>query len=139
MAYKVAGVAVDYLRHAFGSVQMHDVAGAADAPSIGRHPLLIVSSTFGAGGLPRSAHAFRDAIQSQELVVRNLAYGIVCLGDRSFKSTFCGAGRHWNDLLTQSGARLKGRILNLDTGMGLFDEAEVQQWAQAWVVAVSEP
>lgn len=138
MAHRVAGFAVDFLICAFDSIQVHDVACAGGALSGDKHPLLIVSSTFGTGELPRSAHPFREAIENDELIVRDTAYGIICLGDRSFRASFCGAGRQWYGLLSRSGGNFKGPILNLDMCLRQIDVPAIHRWSQAWIASMSE-
>ncbi len=137
MAHRVAGFACDFLACAFASIQLHDAANALGALVGGNHHLLVVSSTFGAGKLPRSARPLQQTLETGELDLSGIEYGIICLGDRSFQATFCGAGREWNKLLGERGGHLRGPILNLDMCLSQIDVPAIHRWTRAWIASMN--
>ena len=60
-----------------------------------------------------------------------MAYGLIALGDITYKDTFCEGG-FVRQLLTELGARRVGEILNHDASSGTLPEEVAAQWIVPW-------
>ncbi|HBO23264.1 MULTISPECIES: flavodoxin [unclassified Providencia] len=92
---------------------------------------LIVTSSTGQGDFPDTIaplfYEIKDVLGYQP----DLRYGIIALGDSSYES-FCGAAKHFDELLTeQSGTRI-GDVLFIDATEVDTPEEFAKAWIQAW-------
>lgn len=94
---------------------------------------LIISSTYGNGDVPDNAQAFFADLESNRPDLSNVDYGIVALGDTTYKATFCHGGLSFDRLLTELGARRTGAPLLCDASSGDLAEDLACPWATAWV------
>ncbi|MGK5056786.1 sulfite reductase subunit alpha [Janthinobacterium sp. LB2P49] len=86
---------------------------------------LFVVSTYGEGDAPDNAAAFMGRLMTGELVLPQLHYAVLALGDRSY-GQFCGFGRALDAwLATQGASRLFERI-EVDRSAS----AAIEQWFQ---------
>lgn len=86
---------------------------------------LFLVSTYGEGDAPDNAAAFMGRLMTGELVLPQLHYGVLALGDRSY-GQFCGFGRALDAwLATQGASRLFERI-EVDRSAS----AAIEQWFQ---------
>jgi len=94
---------------------------------------LVVSSTYGNGDVPDNAQAFFAALSEAKPDLSNVVYGLVALGDTTYKATFCEGGLQFDRLLTQLGARRAGEPLKHDASSGTLPEDVAAEWAQGWI------
>jgi MioC protein len=94
---------------------------------------LICSSTYGNGDVPDNAQAFFASLESARPNLSGVTYGVIGLGDRTYKDTFCQGGVRFDELLTQLGARRAGDILKHDASSGTLPEEVAAQWVVPWV------
>jgi len=94
---------------------------------------LICTSTYGAGDVPDNAQALFNSLETQKPNLSNVTYGVIALGDRTYKDTFCHGGIRFDKLLTQLGARRAGDILMHDASSGTLPEELAAQWVVPWV------
>jgi len=94
---------------------------------------LIVTSTYGAGDVPDNAQAFYAAIEAQRPALGHVSFGIVALGDRTYKTTYCEGGLKFGRLLSELGARRAGEPLLHDASAGTLPEELAAEWVVAWV------
>lgn len=94
---------------------------------------LICTSTYGAGDVPDNAQALFNSLETQKPDLSNVTYGVIALGDRTYKDTFCQGGIRFDKLLTQLGARRAGDILMHDASSGTLPEELAAQWIVPWV------
>jgi MioC protein len=94
---------------------------------------LICSSTYGNGDVPDNAQAFFASLESVRPNLSAVTYGVIGLGDRTYKDTFCQGGVRFDELLTQLGARRAGDILKHDASSGTLPEEVAAQWVVPWV------
>jgi sulfite reductase alpha subunit-like flavoprotein len=59
-------------------------------------------------------------------------YGVIALGDRTYKDTYCQGGMRFDALLTQLGARRAGEVLLHDASSGTLPEEVAAQWIVPW-------
>lgn len=94
---------------------------------------LICTSTYGNGDVPDNAQALFASLESVRPDLSGLTYGLIALGDRTYKDTFCQGGLRFDALLTELGARRAGEILKHDASSGTMPEEVAAQWVVPWV------
>ncbi|HME31598.1 MAG TPA: flavodoxin domain-containing protein [Terriglobales bacterium] len=102
---------------------------------------LICTSTYGQGDVPDNAQALFNSLESEKPNLADVMYGVIALGDRTYKDTYCHGGIRFDKLLTELGARRVGDILTHDASSGTLPEEVAAQWVVPWVeqhVASSE-
>ena len=66
--------------------------------------LLVISSTFGDGELPKNARLFAQWMEQQSSeLLKGLAYGVLGIGSSIYEN-YCAAGMYLNELLERKGA-----------------------------------
>jgi len=102
---------------------------------------LICTSTYGQGDVPDNAQALFNSLESEKPNLADVMYGVIALGDRTYKDTYCHGGIRFDKLLSELGARRAGDILTHDASSGTLPEEVAAQWVVPWVeqhVASSE-
>ena len=94
---------------------------------------LICTSTYGNGDVPDNAQALFSSLETEKPDLSNVLYGIIALGDTTYKDTFCQGGKRFDELLTQLGAKRAGEILMHDASSGTLPEEMAAQWVVPWV------
>lgn len=94
---------------------------------------LICTSTYGAGDVPDNAQALFNSLETERPKLSNITYGVIALGDRTYKDTFCQGGMRFDKLLTDLGAKRAGEILMHDASSGTLPEEMAAQWVVPWV------
>lgn len=120
------------------TIQMMD---GLDATVFGNGNIfLICTSTYGQGDVPDNAQALFDSLQSARPDLSGITYGVIALGDRTYKDTYCQGGLRFDALLTELGASRAGEVLKHDASSGTLPEEVAAQWAPTWAeqVAASE-
>jgi MioC protein len=94
---------------------------------------LICTSTYGAGDVPDNAQSLFNSLESERPNLSGVTYGVIALGDRTYKDTYCHGGIRFDKLLTELGARRAGEILTHDASSGTLPEEVAAQWIVSWV------
>ena len=94
---------------------------------------LIISSTYGNGDIPDNAQAFYASLAEVRPDLSKVVYGVVALGDMTYKATFCEGGLQFDRLMAELGARRAGEPLKHDASSGTLPEDIACEWAQGWV------
>ena len=94
---------------------------------------LICTSTYGQGDVPDNARSFVEALDSLRPDLKNLRYGVIALGDRTYAETYCFGGKRFDELLNSCGAGRIGDILMHDASSGTMPEEEAADWSQEWL------
>ena len=93
---------------------------------------LIVSSTYGNGDVPDNAQAFFASLKTERPDLCDVVYGVIALGDTTYKATFCQGGLQFDRLLTELGATRVGEPLRHDASSGSLAEDVACDWVTAW-------
>ena len=93
---------------------------------------LICTSTYGQGDVPDNAQEFFASLERERPDLSAVTYGLVALGDRTYKDTFCEGGIRFDTLLTELGARRIGELLQHDASSGTLPEEVAAQWIIPW-------
>ncbi|GAA4878196.1 flavodoxin [Ferrimonas pelagia] len=99
--------------------------------------LLVITSTTGAGDLPDNVASEFATLKQQAPYLPHLQYGVIALGDSSYGETFCGAGRAFDALLADLGARRIGERLQIDAIETLEPERVALAWLPEWLSAAA--
>ncbi len=99
---------------------------------------LICTSTYGNGDVPDNAQAFFSALETERPDLHAVRYGLISLGDRTYKATFCQGGLRFDALLTELGATRIGDALLHDAGSGTLPEDVAAEWSVAWAQGIED-
>ncbi len=94
---------------------------------------LICTSTYGNGDVPDNAQALFSSLETERPDLSSVTYGVIALGDRTYKDTFCQGGIRFDKMLTALGARRAGEMLLHDASSGVLPEELAAQWVVPWV------
>jgi MioC protein len=94
---------------------------------------LICTSTYGAGDVPDNAQRLFSSLETERPDLSGVTYGVIALGDTTYKDTFCQGGKRFDKLLTELGAKRAGDMLMHDASSGTLPEELAAQWAVPWV------
>ncbi|MCU5774678.1 flavodoxin [Erwiniaceae bacterium BAC15a-03b] len=130
-ALLVAEEADAILQEAGHQVQIFDEASLSDWQQYSDKVALIVTSTTGQGDFPDSIATLFHAIKDQLGHQPQLQYGVIALGDSSYDH-FCGAGKQFDELLQEQGAKRIGELLTVDATEDPEPEIVTSPWVEAW-------
>jgi sulfite reductase alpha subunit-like flavoprotein len=99
----------------------------------GGGPFLICTSTYGNGDVPDNAQALFSSLETERPDLSNVTYGVIALGDTTYKDTFCQGGKRFDQLLRELGAKRAGDMLMHDASSGTLPEELAAQWVVPWV------
>ena len=109
-------------------------AGEHGAARLGdRKVVLVCTATHGDGELPDNIIPFADSLRRDRPDLSNLRYGVIALGDQTYKDTFCGGGKTMDALFAELGARKIGERLEIDACTQPLPDEEALEWAREWV------
>jgi MioC protein len=94
---------------------------------------LICTSTYGQGDVPDNAQKLYASLETDAPNLSSVTYGVIALGDRTYKETYCDGGKRFDALLTKLGARRAGDILLHDASSGTLPEEVAAEWVVPWV------
>lgn len=94
---------------------------------------LICTSTYGNGDVPDNAQALFNSLETARPNLSNVTYGVIALGDTTYKDTFCQGGIRFDKMLAELGARRAGEMLMHDASSGTLPEELAAQWVVPWV------
>jgi MioC protein len=99
---------------------------------------LICTSTYGAGDVPDNAQRLFNSLETERPDLSGVTYGIIALGDTTYKDTFCQGGKRFDQLLTELGAKRAGEMLMHDASSGTLPEELAAQWAVPWAQELAQ-
>lgn len=132
-AQMVADLLEEELGKAGHAVAVHNKGGAADAKLGERSVVLICCSTHGEGELPANIRPLHDELAAAKPDLSQLRYGVIALGDQTYRETFCRGGKTMDALLAGLGAERVGERLEIDACTQPLPDEEALDWAKEWV------
>ena len=93
---------------------------------------LVCTSTYGQGDVPDNAQEFFASLERERPDLSVVKYGLIALGDTTYKDTFCEGGIRFDKLLTELGAHRVGEMLKHDASSGMLPEEVAAQWIVPW-------
>jgi len=112
---------------------MDGLGPAVLAPADDDRIVLVCTSTYGQGDIPDNGKPLYDALAAQRPDLSHLRFGVLGLGDRTYKDTFNAAGAQWETLLLELGARRIGERATLDAASGELPEDTAVEWMRDWL------
>ncbi len=100
---------------------------------LGGGTFLICTSTYGSGDVPDNAQGLIGSLESEKPDLSGVTYGVIALGDTTYKDTFCHGGIRFDKLLMELGAKRAGEMMMHDAGSGTLPEEDAAQWVVPWV------
>ncbi len=99
----------------------------------GEEIYLICTSTYGQGDVPDNGKPLYDALRAQRPDLSGVRYGVIGLGDNTYKDTFNLGGQKFDELLAQLGAKRIGERARLDAAGGQMPEDLALEWMPGWL------
>jgi MioC protein len=130
MVAQEAQIAIEEAGHSVSIVMMDNIN--VDEVAEGG-VFLICTSTYGNGDVPDNAQALVKALKEQRPDLSNVLYGVIALGDMTYKATFCQGGLQFDALFGELGARRAGPPLCHDASSGTLPEDVALEWVKGWV------
>jgi len=125
--------ALEAVGHSATIQMMDDLEGTVFA---GGGTFLICSSTYGQGDVPDNAQEFFESLERERPDLSAVRYGVIALGDLTYRDTFCEGGLRFDRLMTELGAHRVGEILKHDASSGTLPEEVAAQWIVPWAESV---
>jgi len=94
---------------------------------------LLCCSTHGEGELPENIRPLHEALARTKPDLSHLRYGVIALGDQTYRETFCRGGKTMDALLASLGAERIGERLEIDACTQPLPDEEALDWAREWV------
>ena len=114
-------------------VQIKQMDGLDAGVFQGGGTFLLCTSTYGNGDVPDNAQGLFNSMETGKPDLSRVTYGIIALGDTTYKDTFCQGGKRFDQLLTELGATRAGEMLMHDASSGTLPEELAAQWVVPWV------
>lgn len=115
------------------AVEVEAKAKGAAARLARRGVVLVCCSTHGEGELPENIRPLYDELARTRPDLSHLRYGVIALGDQSYRETFCRGGKTIDALLASLGAERIGERLEIDACTQPLPDEEALDWAKEWV------
>lgn len=110
--------------------------GETPDPALPHVDLLVACvASHGEGELPDSFEPVFEALSIAAPDLTHVRYGVVALGDRTYKH-FCGGGHRFAALLDRLGARRMGEICEVDASSQPFPDDAASEWLEHWIAAL---
>ena len=93
---------------------------------------LICTSTYGQGDVPDNAQEFIASLEQERPDLSAVIYGIIALGDTTYRDTYCEGGLRFDRLMSELGARRVGEVLKHDASSGTLPEEVAARWVLPW-------
>lgn len=98
-----------------------------------RSVVLVITSTTGLGDVPQNIAPLYEALTSERPSLAHVRYGLIGMGDRNYKDTYCGGPRKWDALLIELGATRVGDGLFLDATDNPMPDEDALAWLPGWL------
>lgn len=123
----------DELESGDHEVEVFEEGDLDDARLDERSVVLVVSSTTGLGDVPQNVETLYDELVERRPDLAHLRYGLVGLGDRNYKDSFCGGPKKWDAILEELGATCVGEKLFLDATDNPAPDEDAAAWLPGWL------
>lgn len=129
----VAEAVADRLSRAGFIARVLPENGPEDKDLMGVDILFVCTSSHGHGELPDNLAPTYQRWMAKKPDLSRLSYAVICLGDTTYRDTFCGAGATMDAALHRLGAhRLRPR-LEIDVSAQPFAEETALKWIEDWI------
>lgn len=94
---------------------------------------LICTSTYGQGDVPDNGKPLYEALRAQRPDLCAVRYGVIGLGDNTYKDTFNFGGQKFDELLAELGAQRIGERARIDASGSELPEDLALAWMPDWL------
>ncbi len=101
--------------------------------------VLVCTSSHGNGELPDNLVPAHERLMAERPDLSHLSFAVICLGDMTYRDTYCGAGATMDRDLEALGARRLMPRLEIDASTHTFAEEPALDWIDAWLAEVATP
>lgn len=136
-AEMVADLVRDALEERGHAAEMVTSGELAELRLDARDLVLVVTSTTGLGDVPQNLEPIYDALCAERPDLSHLRYGVIGMGDRNYKDTFCGGPKRMDAILTELGATRVLDLLELDATDNPMPDEDALAWLPAWLDAAA--
>lgn len=132
-AEMAAEAMAEILRQEFGFPVELMLMDDLDAGVFGNGGLFLVcTSTYGEGDTPDTAAAFYKDLLTARPQLGHVRFGVLGLGDSTYRTTFNFGGKRFEDILVELGATLIGSRGKHDCRSGIDPEEFAAAWVREW-------
>lgn len=131
-AQMVADLLQEELGRAGHRVEVMSKGSLEESGLANRSVILICCSTHGDGELPENIRPLHDALVSVRPDLSHLRYGVIALGDQTYRATFCRGGKTMDALFAALGAARVGERLEIDACTQPLPDEEALDWTKEW-------
>ena len=135
-AEMVGDIARDHLESEGHAVQLSTEPDLDLLMSSNHRAVLVITSTTGLGDVPQNIEPLYDALREESADLSHLRYGIVGMGDRNYRESYCGGPRRMDEALQARGAIRVGERLELDATDNPTPDEDAVAWLPAWLAAL---
>ncbi len=132
-AEMVAEVMAEDIKRRGSAVRVIDMEKAGLSLFGQYRTFIVCSSTYGTGDIPDNGQAFFNELTIERPDLSHIRYGLVGLGDMTYFTTFCGAGRKFDEILSSLGAVRIGDCLFHDAKSDVFADQAALEWIDGWL------
>ncbi|HEY8427276.1 MAG TPA: flavodoxin domain-containing protein [Sandaracinaceae bacterium] len=132
-AEMVADLVKDHLESEGHTIEMLTDGGLDALRPEEREIILVISSTTGLGDVPQNVEPLYQELLEKRPDLSHVRYGLIGMGDRNYKDTFCGGPKKWDALLTELGATRVGERLLLDATDNPTPDQDAIAWLPSWL------
>ena len=86
--------------------------------------------------MPDNAQEFFASLERERPDLSTVTYGLIALGDRTYKDTFCEGGIRFDSAADGTRRATNWRILKHDASSGTLPEEVAAQWIVPWAEMV---
>jgi MioC protein len=101
--------------------------------------VLVCTSSHGNGELPDNLAPVHRRLMTDRPDLSHLAFAVICIGDTTYRDTYCGAGATMDQDLEVLGARRLMPRLEIDVSEHTFAEEPALAWIDAWLSDMVQP
>lgn len=106
----------------FSDCELEDVL-AANASN-----WLIISSTTGSGDIPQNIENVYLGLRDTVPNLSKTGYAVICMGDSSYRETFCEAGKQFDEVMYETMAKRLVNRLEIDACETMDTAAASEEW-----------
>lgn len=117
----------------YHDVTVHEEPDFADLDLANRDIILICCSTHGNGEMPDTIFPFYEALNASEIDLSHIRYGVIALGDQTYKRTFCQAGRDMDGSFIGRGAQRVSERLEIDACTQPLPDEDALDWVKGFM------
>ncbi|MFT5541729.1 MAG: flavodoxin [Glaciecola sp.] len=100
--------------------------------------VVVITSTTGQGDVPPNLELFHSDLRDEFPLMNAKPFAVAALGDSSYSDSFCGGGRHFQELLIELQGKPVADMLEVDAIETLAAEDDVVPWLEGLVKSLTE-